>query len=86
MRRGYRWRRVVRYRPARPLHALLATLVVTVSLTGGCDNRHGSTKPKPTKTMSADDKFRKDCLIKGGDPIIVRNNGKVNRTCLISLK
>lgn len=63
-----------------------AALAVAVALTGGCDNRHGSTKPRPTATMNEDDKFRKDCLIKGGDPIIVRNNGKVNRTCLISLK
>lgn len=65
------------------LAAILA-LVVLVTAGAGCDTRHGSTKPKPTPTMNADDKFRKDCLLKGGKPVIVRNNGKTTRTCLIT--
>lgn len=61
--------------------ALLAAVgIFFVATAESCD--HGSTKPPPPP--SEDDKFRKDCLVKGGKPVIVHSNGKTTRSCIIS--
>jgi len=59
---------------------LLAALVLIAG--ASCDPKHGSTKPPPPP--SEDDKFRKDCIVKGGKPVIVHSHGKTNRSCIIS--
>jgi len=63
------------------LAAALALMAV-VAAGAGCDRRHGSTKPPPPP--SADDKFKKDCILKGGKPVIVHSDGKTTRSCIIS--
>lgn len=60
--------------------ALVAVAALLLTTAASCD--HGSTKPPPPP--SEDDKFRKDCLVKGGKPVIVHSNGKTTRSCIIS--
>ena len=66
--------------------ALAVILVATAVIGAACDTKHGSTKPKPTHTMTADDKFRRDCLLKGGNPQIIHGtDGKSEKTTRVCI-
>lgn len=61
------------------LAAALALLIACVNL-AGCDPKHGSTKPP--KPASSEQKFKNDCRLKGGTPVITRQNGQSQYNCV----
>lgn len=58
---------------------IIAALVLLAALTA-CDPNHGSTKsPKPAST---DQRFKNDCRLKGGTPVITRQHGQSQYNCV----
>lgn len=60
--------------------AAIAALAVAVALTGGCDPRHGSTKPP--KPASSDTQFKDKCRLSGGIPVISHQHGETQYNCV----
>jgi len=59
---------------------LAAIAAASVVLAGCPDPNHGSTKPP--KPPSADQKFKTECRLKGGTPVITHQNGGTQRNCV----
>jgi hypothetical protein len=58
-----------------------ALAAASVFFLAGCpDPNHGSTKPP--KPPSADQKFKTECRLKGGTPVITHQNGGTQRNCV----